>query len=94
MPTAKRKNHGPAAAPHSMLLHAFNAIHQANPLFQMCPCALCRYGVAGFAATIVFGMWLLPKDTGSHPREDLLLAVAVGPSSGSSVSHYPANNWP
>lgn len=41
----------------------------------------CRYGVAGFAFTVLIGIFLLPKDTGSRPREDLLLAAAVGPAS-------------
>jgi hypothetical protein len=37
--------------------------------------------VAGFAFTVLIGIFLLPKDTGSRPREDLLLAAAVGPAS-------------
>lgn len=46
----------------------------------------CRYGVAGFVFTLLFASWLLPKDTGSRPREDLLLAAAVGPGSSVSVA--------
>jgi len=75
-----------SGSPTQHAVQAFTEWPVANSLCQMGRCALCRYGVAGFVATIVFGMWLLPKDTGSRPREDLLLAVSIGPSSGSSVS--------
>ncbi len=46
--------------------------------------------MAGFAFTVLIGIFLLPKDTGSRPREDLLLAAAVGPNVG-AVLPYTAN---
>ena len=39
------------------------------------------YGVWGFLYVVIFSRWLLPKDTGSRPREDLLLAAEVTPES-------------
>ncbi|GBF94386.1 sodium sulfate co-transporter [Raphidocelis subcapitata] len=44
--------------------------------FDITPYGL-PYGVWGFAYVLLIGIFLLPKDTGSRPKEDLLLAARV-----------------
>jgi di/tricarboxylate transporter len=48
--------------------------------FDITPYGL-PYGVWGFVYVLIFSRWLLPSDTGSRPREDLLLAAEVGTDS-------------
>lgn len=47
--------------------------------FDITPYGL-PYGVWGFVYVLLIGVYLLPKDTGSRPKEDLLLAAEVAPN--------------
>eukprot|EP00878_Enallax_costatus_P032253 GHUV01035400.1.p1 GENE.GHUV01035400.1~~GHUV01035400.1.p1 ORF type:complete len:247 (-),score=37.48 GHUV01035400.1:590-1330(-) len=54
--------------------------------FDITPYGL-PYGVWGFVYVLLIGIYLLPKDTGSRPREDLLLAAEVGPKAVQVCAH-------
>jgi hypothetical protein len=46
------------------------------PVADITPYGL-PYGAWGFLYVLIFARWLLPDDTGSRPREDLLLAASI-----------------